>query len=39
MDSHENCFLILKALTFISVVSPWLLGEDRLSVAALMVEK
>ena len=26
MDSHENYFLILKALTFISVVSPCLLG-------------
>jgi hypothetical protein len=45
MDSHTNYFLILKALTFASVASPWLLGppfqlmKDRLSVAALIVEK
>ena len=26
MDSHKNYFLILKALTFVSVVNPWLLG-------------
>ena len=26
MDSHKNYFLILKALTFVSVDNPWLLG-------------
>ena len=26
MDSHKKYFLILKALTFVSAVNPWLLG-------------